>query len=101
MNQNKPLRLESGARREPEEFDDEIDLVGLARTVWRGKYWMAVAGFIGLAIAWYQVTYQTTPIYRATSTLALDVYSPSLVSFDTVFTGMSGDDAELQTEIAV
>ncbi len=101
MNQNKPLRVESGARRFGDEVGDEIDLLGLARTLWRGRLWMAVAGCVGLGIAWHQATYQTAPVFRATTTLALEVYSPNIVSFQTAFNGMSGDDAELETEIAV
>ena len=39
---------------------------------------------------------QTFTTRRSTTTLALEVYSPNIVSFQTAFNGMSGDDAELE-----
>lgn len=101
MNQNRPLRLGNEPRGEAEEQDQEIDLVALLRTVWRGRYWIAFAAAIGLMAAWYQVEYRTTPIYRASATLALEVQQENLVSFDAVVNGISGDEATVTTEMAV
>lgn len=101
MNQNRPLRLGKEPRGEAEEQDHEIDLVALLRTVWRGRYWIAFAAAIGLMAAWYQVEYRTTPIYRASATLALEVQQENLVSFDAVVNGISGDEATVTTEMAV
>lgn len=57
--------------------DKEIDLLDLLRVIWAGKFWIAVAVVVALAIGAISVL-QTQPIYQARGLLQLEARSGSL-----------------------
>ena len=81
--------------------DEAIDLVGLLKSVWRGKWLilacMLVAVFVGSFYAWRVVT----PKYVATATLVLDVNQQQVVDLGSVIGGSSNTNLAMNTEMVV
>ncbi|MBB5721227.1 capsular exopolysaccharide synthesis family protein [Loktanella ponticola] len=82
--------------------DDTIDLFALMRTVWLGKWVIAlffvIAAFIGIYIAYFA----STPIYRATSVVILETNQQSpVLDLQSVVSGASGDSTGVKSEIEV
>lgn len=102
MNQNRLTLFDSAALSHGSDAgEDAMDLVDLARTLLRGKWWILLAACIGIALGWYQANVRSVPIYRASATLALEVGQEAFISFDSVVRGLSGDDASVMTELEV
>lgn len=81
--------------------DDEIDLVGLLRTLWRGKLWIVLATLLAGSAAWVYATQVAVPRYTARATVALDNRQGMMLDFDSVLSGLSGDQATINTEVEV
>lgn len=81
--------------------DDEIDLIELARTLWRGKLWIALAMIVAGAIAYAYLVYVAVPLYTAQSVVALENRQATVVDLDSVMSGLSGDQATINTEVEV
>ncbi|GGD29928.1 GumC family protein [Sinisalibacter lacisalsi] len=81
--------------------DDEIDLLELARTLWRGKLWIVLATLLAGALAWTYATQVAVPKYTASATVALDNRQGTMVDFENVLSGLSGDQATINTEVEV
>lgn len=83
------------------EADDEIDLLALLGTLWRGKIWILAAGLAALIIgAWY-VLFAATPMYTASSSVALESREQQVMDIESVVTGLSGDTSTINTEVEV
>ncbi len=82
-------------------YDDEFDVSGLVRTLWRGKWLIAALALFGFSLGWYHATYRVTPYFKADATLALEVAREKLLNFQSVTEGFYGDDAAVTTEMAV
>lgn len=81
--------------------DDEIDLLELFGTVWRGKWIIILCAICAVLIGGYYAFGVATPRYSATTTLALEVRGSQIVDIESVISGVSSDDASLNTEIEV
>lgn len=81
--------------------DDEIDLIELARTLWRGKTVILLAMVAAAALAWSYLTYGAVPLYTAQSVVALENRQETVVTLDSVVSGLSGDQATINTEVEV
>ena len=91
-----PIEVRSGA-----EDQDEIDLLALARTLWRGKWLIAGFALLACLIAGYHAFVVATPKYRATASLVLDVRGANVLDLAQVVSGISTDTAALNTELEV
>lgn len=80
---------------------DEIDIKALLHTLWRGKLWIILAGFIGLAVGGYYAYVRAVPTYTASAVLMLESGQEQVVDFDSVVTGISGDQSSINTELQV
>lgn len=81
--------------------DDEIDLMQLFGTLWRGKWIIILCALIAvIGGAWYAFEV-AVPKYSANTTLALQMSGPQIVDIESVVSGVSSDDASLNTEIEV
>lgn len=81
--------------------DDELDLLELFGTVWRGKWIIILCAVCTLLIGAYYAFGVAIPKYTATTTLALEVRGSQVVDIESVISGVSSDDASLNTEIEV
>ncbi|WP_246045432.1 polysaccharide biosynthesis tyrosine autokinase [Rubellimicrobium roseum] len=83
------------------EDEDEIDLLGLARTLWRGKHWIALCATLALSYGWYKANVASTALFTATAEMALEVDSAPVLDINAVVSGFSGDEASINTEMAI
>lgn len=81
--------------------NDEIDLLALMGTIWRGKMWIALATVIGLALGVWYAYFKAVPVYTASTTVALDSRQDQVMDIQSVVTGLSGDQASINTELEV
>ncbi|WP_259400412.1 polysaccharide biosynthesis tyrosine autokinase [Roseovarius sp. SCSIO 43702] len=80
---------------------DEIDLRDLARTIWRGKLWIALCAAIGLFLGAYYAFVSATPVYTSSAVVMLESRQEQVVDIESVMTGLSGDQASINTEVEV
>ncbi|MCX7561616.1 polysaccharide biosynthesis tyrosine autokinase [Sulfitobacter sp. F26204] len=81
--------------------NDEIDLNQLARTVWRGKFWIMLTALIGVLIGGWYAYVMAVPVYTSKSTVTLESRQDQTVDIESVVTGLSGDQATINTEVEV
>eukprot|EP00215_Chloropicon_roscoffensis_P002024 CAMPEP_0198467054 /NCGR_PEP_ID=MMETSP1456-20131121/4408_1 /TAXON_ID=1461544 ORGANISM="Unidentified sp., Strain RCC1871" /NCGR_SAMPLE_ID=MMETSP1456 /ASSEMBLY_ACC=CAM_ASM_001119 /LENGTH=332 /DNA_ID=CAMNT_0044193037 /DNA_START=56 /DNA_END=1051 /DNA_ORIENTATION=- len=81
--------------------DDEIDLLQLFGTLWRGKWIIILCAMIAVLVGGYYAYGVAVPKYSATTTLALQIRGSQIVDIESVMSGVSSDDASLNTEIEV
>jgi uncharacterized protein involved in exopolysaccharide biosynthesis len=70
-------------------------------TLWRGKFWIAMSIALCVVIAGFYAYRLAVPQYRATTVLMLETEQQQIVDLTSVVTGLSGDTAELNSEIEV
>lgn len=80
---------------------DEIDLGQLFRTIWRGKFWILLTALIGLLLGGYYAFVVATPLYTATAAVALESRQEQVVDIESVMSGLSADQATINTEVEV
>ncbi|SMH54533.1 polysaccharide biosynthesis tyrosine autokinase [Maritimibacter sp. HL-12] len=80
---------------------DEIDLLEVLGTLWRGKLWIVLAMLLAGATAWGYATRIAVPKYTAQAAVALDNRQGAMVDFENVLSGLSGDQATINTEVEV
>ncbi len=85
----------------PEGDRDEIDLLALARTLWRGKIVIALCAIVAGGYGWYHATNLVDPQFRATASLAVNLQNSPAIDLGAVFSGVSGDQTSLNTEMEV
>lgn len=81
--------------------DDEIDLLALVRTLWRGKWWIGFFSILGVVLAAYYLTEMAVPKYRATAVVALNDQQAQVVDIQSVVSGFGGDTSAVNTEAEV
>ncbi|MGR3592226.1 MAG: GumC family protein [Limimaricola soesokkakensis] len=81
--------------------DDEIDLLALLRTIWRGKWLIGLAALLALAAGVYYATRIAVPKYTASTAIALQVSNPQVMDLESVMSGVSTDDTSMNTEVEV
>ena len=93
----------SSSRRVTEMMDigDEIDLLALFGALWRGKLWIVLAIVIAMIIGGYYAYVAAVPMYTSRATVALESRQEQVVDIESVMTGLSGDQASINTEVEV
>jgi polysaccharide biosynthesis transport protein len=81
--------------------DDEIDLGALFGTLWRGKWWIFLSTVIAILIGGYYAFVVAVPVYTADTVVVLESRQEQIVSLDSVMSGLSGDQATINTEVEV
>jgi len=81
--------------------DDEIDLMELFRALWRGKWVIALSALVAVVLGGYYAVGVAEPQYRATAQLTLEVRTGQVVDLESVMTGVSTEQAALNTEIEI
>lgn len=81
--------------------DDEIDLVELFRALWRGKWTIILAAVAAILIGGYYALGIAEPQYRATAELTLEVRTNQVVDIESVISGVSTEQAALNTELEI
>ncbi|AHM03758.1 hypothetical protein roselon_01370 [Roseibacterium elongatum DSM 19469] len=86
-----------------QDSQDEIDLVELLRTIWRGKWVIVLTTVLGILFAVYQAFVVAVPLYPARATVAVESGDTQMVisEIDSVFSGAGTDSVALNTEIEV
>ncbi|WP_417250200.1 GumC family protein [Celeribacter sp.] len=83
------------------EFDDEIDLLALLGTLWRGKFLIlsltVAATILGIAYS----LFVATPTYTSSTTLAIQDKGGPVVDIESVVSGVSSESESLNTEVEV
>ncbi len=81
--------------------DREIDPGTLLRTLWRGKLWIALCAFVALLTGGYYTFGVAVPSYTSSAIVMLESRKEQVVDLESVMTGLSGDQASINTEIEV
>ncbi|MEM8958317.1 MAG: polysaccharide biosynthesis tyrosine autokinase [Pseudomonadota bacterium] len=76
-----------------------LDLDHLVKVLWQGKWRIGFWVFVCCVAALVYVTRIATPLYTATTDLALDTQDENIVSFENVVSGISSDYYTIQTEL--
>lgn len=85
----------------PETGEDEIDLVGVLRTLWRGKWLILLCTVVALALGGWYVYSLAVPLYTAKAVLALLDQQGEVIDIEGIMGGMSADEASINTEAEV
>jgi capsular exopolysaccharide synthesis family protein len=80
---------------------DEIDLSQLARTLWLGKFLILLCAVVFLLVGIWYAYIQAVPVYTSKSIVALESRQEQVVDIESVVTGLSGDQATINTEVEV
>ena len=80
---------------------DEIDLANLLQTLWRGKLWIALSGFLALCLGGFYAYGVAVPVYTAESAVALESRQEQVMDIESVVTGLGGDQSTINTEVEV
>lgn len=78
---------------------DEIDLLELAGTLWRGKWIILACSLLSAALGGYYAYRMAIPMYSAETSIAIDTSGPQIVDIENVFSGVSSDWYSLNTEV--
>ncbi|WP_457646016.1 GumC family protein [Profundibacter sp.] len=81
--------------------ESEIDLMLLFRTLWRGKIWIILATIVAILIGGYYAYSIATPLYTTRAVVMLENRQEQVVDIESVMTGLSGDQATVNTEVEV
>ena len=100
------LTMNSSAQRSPKndissETSDEIDLSEILRTLWRGKLIILAAAVIAMLLGGYYAFRVAVPEYKANAKVALENRQEQVVDLASVMTGISGDQASINTEVEI
>ncbi|MEM7520546.1 MAG: polysaccharide biosynthesis tyrosine autokinase [Pseudomonadota bacterium] len=80
---------------------EDVNLTQLFGTLWRGKFLIALCTMVSIAIGvWYGYFY-STPLFTSNAVVALESRQDQVVDIDSVVTGLSGDQATVNTEVEV
>jgi polysaccharide biosynthesis transport protein len=103
VNNPKPDRAAgiTAAMTAPAAGEDELDLIGLVRTVWRGKWFIALCIVIAVGIGGWQTFRVATPLFTATATMVLRVNPLESLNVESVLMGLTGDEVSMNTEMEV
>lgn len=93
-----PVHPNSAVR---DEDNDEIDLLALVRTLWRGKWWIALCAMLAVVVGANYAYRVAVPTYTATAEMVLQIDQTSVVDIESILTGFDGDWYAKNTEMAV
>lgn len=81
--------------------DDEIDLLALLGTLWRGKFLILAVALMTLAFGVYYAVEVAEERYTSSTTLTVQSNDPSVIDIEAVVPGLSSEDEALNTELEV
>jgi capsular exopolysaccharide synthesis family protein len=81
--------------------DDEIDLMQLVGTIWRGKWIVALCFLLAVLAGGYYAYGVAVPKYAAEARVVLESRDQNVVDVQSVMSGTSTDAAALNTEISI
>ncbi|MBP1804829.1 AAA family ATPase [Rubellimicrobium aerolatum] len=81
--------------------DEEIDILALAGTVWRNKLSVFACAALVAALGYYRLVASVTPVYRAEAEMALQIDMPDMMNLQAVVSGLTGDEASINTEMSI
>lgn len=85
----------------PPVADDEIDLMALVATLWRGKWIVALCCGLAILLGGLYAFKVATPMYPARAVVALETKEQAVVDIESVLSGASGGSEEVNTEVEV
>lgn len=85
----------------PTPENDEIDLLQLVRTLWRGKFWIILTTVLALFLGGFFTFKIAVPEYTARAVVALQSRQEQVVDLESVVSGLSGDQTSINTEVEV
>jgi len=81
--------------------DDEIDLMALLATLWRGKWIIILLAALAVLAGGYYAYGVAVPVYTTKATVALDSQQQNITDLTNVISGLAGDQATINTEVEV
>jgi succinoglycan biosynthesis transport protein ExoP len=84
-----------------EAANDEIDLLALFRTLWRGKLLIGAAIAAAILLGGIYAFVLATPTYRATSVVVLETRQSATIGLESVLGALSSDSETVNTEVEV
>jgi capsular exopolysaccharide synthesis family protein len=81
--------------------EDEIDLGQLFRTLWRGKFWILLSMLVTTLVGGYYAYAVAVPLYSTTSVVTLENRQEQVVDFESVVSGLGGDQTSINTEVEI
>jgi len=86
---------------QPIDDESEIDLVELVRTFWRGKFLIIGFAVLGLVLGVYFAYGVAVSKYTSSADVMLENRQEQLVDLDSIISGLSADQATVNTEVLV
>ncbi|WP_068317763.1 GumC family protein [Aliiruegeria sabulilitoris] len=80
---------------------DEINLMALSATLWRGKIWILLCMVFFAVLGGYYALRLAEPKYSATSVIVFSPGETPLLDLESIVSGSSTDTNSLNTEIAI
>jgi len=81
--------------------DTEVDLLQLLGMLWRSKWWIVFYAFAALFLGGYYTFEVAVPKYTAQASLAVQARDQQVVDLESVISGVSTEDAAINTELEV
>lgn len=84
------------------EDDDEIDLLALARVLWRGKAIISISAVVFVVLAGIYAYRIATPMYKSSAVVALNTQTNQAVSsISSVLSALGTDNSTINTETVI
>lgn len=81
--------------------EDDINLLGLLSTLWRGKWTIVACATLLMMAGAYYAFAVAVPKYQASTQLALEIRNENVVDLDSVVSGVSTEISAINTELEV
>ncbi|MBY5974915.1 polysaccharide biosynthesis tyrosine autokinase [Ferrimonas balearica] len=83
------------------EDSDEIDLIQVLETIWRGKWIVAACTLLGCIAAMVYVDGIAVPRYQATAKILIEPNAANVVDLNSVISGAGADDVDINTQLEI
>lgn len=80
---------------------DDIDLSNVVRSIWKGKFVVLICALVAFGLGVYYAFAVATPLYTASTVVALESRQEQVVDLENVVSGLGGDQATINTEVEV
>ncbi|WP_272010084.1 GumC family protein [Roseovarius sp. ZX-A-9] len=80
---------------------EEIDVTELFKTLWRGKIWIGICVFVALLLGGWYAFFKAEPMFTSSAVVMLESRQENVVDLESVMTGLSADQATINTEVEV
>lgn len=85
----------------PTNEKNDFDMLAMVRSLWRGKYWVLLVVLLTTLIGGTYAYVLATRVYTSDATVVLESRQEQVVDIESVVTGLSGDQATINTEVEV